>query len=226
MNTNIIFLIVAFLGSTFQATVHAKSTTCSVTYTSAPTAVSESESIGHLLSFEAQQNDRRAVELLWIVSGEFPLAYYQVQSSIDGRNWNDKEKVFVEDNTKKQYTSVDRSASRYPNDQTIFYRLIMVDDTETQYFSDIRPVRLQSKASNEFQVFPNPDNGVFQINLPIIPQGECEVLITNTKGEVVHRQIVDNKTGTINLNELTAGNYWLGMMTPQKVYTQKLVLMD
>lgn len=222
MNTNIILLTALFLSSTLYSLVHAK--TYPLPTSTTPTHSEMAVWNSHLLSFEAQQNNQRAVELLWIVNGTFPLAYYQIQSSIDGRNWSDKEKVMVDDPQKKQYVSLDRSASRYPNDQTIFYRLVMVDETETLYFSAIRPVRLQSKASNEFKVFPNPENGVYQINLPIIPQGNCEVLITNTKGEVVHRQIVDNQTGTIDLNDLTAGNYWLGMMTPQKVYTQKLVL--
>jgi len=66
---------------------------------------------------------------------------------------------------------------------------------------------------NEFQLYPNPNDGRFWLSLQGKPQGALQVRIFNVLGQEVHRQEVDFLSGkilqTFDFQNVVNGIYWL-----------------
>jgi hypothetical protein len=72
-----------------------------------------------------------------------------------------------------------------------------------------------------FNIYPVPNHGIF--TLDITDSGVRKIVITNTLGQVVHDQIVDQK-GTINISHLPSGMYFVSLRDNNKNLQTKKVL--
>lgn len=77
-----------------------------------------------------------------------------------------------------------------------------------------------------FNVYPNPSNGTFVIDMPEAG-GEVSVVVTDMFGKVVASQIADNSNARINmsLDQLASGSYILKVEAGDKVYREKITLL-
>lgn len=78
-------------------------------------------------------------------------------------------------------------------------------------------------------VFPNPTTGIINIKITNLSTGEYTIDLIGQAGEVV--MLIDNGTSarkiyerTVNLTDLPSTIYYLRLKTPEKTYTQKLIL--
>lgn len=80
-----------------------------------------------------------------------------------------------------------------------------VDSVVVQFGTDIAGIN----GSGAVTLFPNPSNGVFQVNVNLATSTDITVFITNTLGEVVATKTVSGiQNGRIDMNvELAAGAY-------------------
>jgi hypothetical protein len=81
---------------------------------------------------------------------------------------------------------------------------------------------------NEFQLYPNPNDGRFYLSLQGEPQGRLQVRIFNVLGQEVHRQEVDfssRKTLQIfDFQNVVNGIYWLKIQGGRGAVTQPFVV--
>ncbi|HRD39000.1 MAG TPA: T9SS type A sorting domain-containing protein, partial [Bacteroidia bacterium] len=75
-------------------------------------------------------------------------------------------------------------------------------------------------ANNSFNVFPNPNNGKFMIELP----ADAQVEITNTLGEVVFSQLMKKGNQNINLASSSKGIYFIKVGINGKSTTNKIIV--
>jgi hypothetical protein len=81
--------------------------------------------------------------------------------------------------------------------------------------------------NNNFQVFPNPSSGIFEIQLgENIITSSCHLEVINTPGEKIIQRSVheDEKKITLNLSDLPKGCYLLQLSNEQGKFTRKLIV--
>ncbi|NOX48639.1 MAG: T9SS type A sorting domain-containing protein [Chlorobi bacterium] len=79
------------------------------------------------------------------------------------------------------------------------------------------------------QIYPNPGNGVFKLELGFLQSATIEYRVYDLLGNVVANEEVsinDKATHTINLNGQPEGVYFLNIMSGGRSYIRKLVLRD
>lgn len=177
-----------------------------------------------LIAFTAEQSAHGGTELQWKVSEQYELLHYVVQSSTDGQHWTTLETIKATNRTQQEYYLTDRK--KYRTATAVYYRLQMVDLDGTTYLSENRIVHVKEQQFAELTVFPNPSNGQFQINLPRLLDSEYIIKIVSLNGQVLHEQTANDNTLQINLQHLSAGTYWMNIISATDAMTQKLVLTE
>lgn len=78
-------------------------------------------------------------------------------------------------------------------------------------------------------VYPNPNNGKFNVELNLNEAGDTELVVINSVGQIVHRRYlgqIDTHTETeLDINNLTPGVYQLHVMTNGKSTTVKITVL-
>lgn len=75
----------------------------------------------------------------------------------------------------------------------------------------------------ELSIYPNPNNGVFTINIPTNKQ--AEIMITDINGRVLYKEQVANKEKyTINISNKPNGIYMLQLTTAEGIYHTKVLV--
>ena len=86
---------------------------------------------------------------------------------------------------------------------------------------------LQSVKKNEFSIFPNPNNGNFDISFNEM-RGNCNIKIFNILGsKIFERNLInplENKTESIALGHITSGNYLIQLADNQNVVTRNFIV--
>ncbi|MGH1437393.1 MAG: T9SS type A sorting domain-containing protein [Lewinella sp.] len=177
-------------------------------------------------SFTAQ-TDRAGVLLKWQTAKEENNDYFQIEHSIDGRNFSTLGKVEGNGTTNNfsNYTFLDEKPAAGIN----YYRLKQVDYDGAFEYSDIASAQF-GDGSATVVVYPNPFSDQLTLSLPtgsdINDRASNPVLkITNLHGQVVRQEvIVSTPNYSLNLGDLVAGTYILQVYQDGLVRTtQRLV---
>jgi len=82
--------------------------------------------------------------------------------------------------------------------------------------------------NNGLTVYPNPTNGVFNIELMNTNSDKINLNITNILGETVYQTQETNInsvfTKQVNLQNLAAGTYFIQLISADKIYTDKIII--
>ena len=80
-------------------------------------------------------------------------------------------------------------------------------------------------ANASFSVYPNPSNGVFNVELPVTA-GKVTVLVTDLFGKVVATQQADGSNGKLQilLTDLAAGNYVIKITSGDDIFRSKITI--
>jgi hypothetical protein len=169
-----------------------------------------------LQSFDLQQTEK-GVLLTWVTTTEANSDHFEIQHSINAKNWSDIGKVVAagESAMTNKYSFTDVDAVNGQN----YYRLKMVDKDNTYAFSRINSIRMNSGLGI---IYPNPATESITLaidNLKTISSLE----IFDVKGTRVLKtsKLFSNK---INVERLTAGTYLVKItQTSGAVIVQKIV---
>lgn len=82
---------------------------------------------------------------------------------------------------------------------------------------DASTLTIQSHENNqnEFVIFPNPTNGIFELNLPNHETANNSLAIFSITGKLVYQQEITDPHSTLNLTHLKSGIYVLKYMNQQ-----------
>lgn len=159
--------------------------------------------------------DRNTVDIDWKTSNEQKLSRYEVQHSIDHKNFVTIGKLDAKHALERynHYSFTHTSPVLGFN----YYRLKMINTDGSFDYSGIRTVNVKEK---EIRFAPNPfDN---QITISGI-ETEATVVITNLIGETVLSTLVTGNAGTIETSNLPAGTYIVIIKTENSTFAEKLI---
>jgi hypothetical protein len=179
-----------------------------------------------LLSFEGTYSGN-GVDLSWTTASETNNDYFTLERCGNGVNF---EPIAIIDgagnsNTTLQYQYTDS----YPLSGINYYRLKQTDFSGQFSYSHIESVDVGSLLTSELNLYPNPNDGNFQLQINGEKNESYVLVIRDISGkEQFSRQIYasgKNHLETIYLNnELNAGTYLITVTSTTESGTRKLVI--
>ncbi len=157
-----------------------------------------------LLSFSGRK-DGRANVLDWTTASEMNNDYFTVERSIDGQNFHDVAYVDGAGNSNVENSYFARD--EHPFSGINYYRLKQTDFDGQMKYSDV--VAINNDPVSEFQVFPNPTDGILTVALPETPDESVKAVVRNAVGQLVLLVDVKSRTSVIDVSQLTAGVYFI-----------------
>jgi fibronectin-binding autotransporter adhesin len=169
-----------------------------------------------LLSFSAELNENKAVDITWVTATEINNDYFEVEHSLDAIRFNKIETVQGAGNSTETlyYGTVDYR----PNVGVNYYRLKQVDFDGTYAYSDVVLVNLEDRI-NSIRVYPNPTKDMLTVESSI--GGLLSVYDAQMK-LVKNVDLVDTLT-TIDLDNLGNGIYTVTLVGDDKTHLFKVV---
>ncbi len=87
-------------------------------------------------------------------------------------------------------------------------------------------VSIKSIENNEISIFPNPSNGIFNLEFKNLQASArpCSVSIIDITGKTIKQLSVINNQLSIDLSNSQKGIYFINIKTGAKIYTQKIII--
>ena len=180
----------------------------------------------NLLNFTAQKQGNNATLVQWKTSSEINTHYFDVERSNDAINFQFLGKVNAAGNssTEISYSFTDNQPLRGIN----YYRLKQVDIGGHLTYSPARLVRFDEPNGGLIKYYPNPTNGILNIEIPQSMQQEAMVInISNAEGvmmDQVKRQSNSTTLLMIDMKRFAKGTYFIQVKTNTTNSTQRIVL--
>ncbi len=164
-----------------------------------------------LISFNGTAKNADAL-LLWSTANETNNKGFEVERSIDGKNFTriDFVKGAINSNVTQKYSYTDREV--FANSKTVYYRLKQVDmDGKFEYTKTIT-INSEKANNTNIVVYPNPINDVLNIEMESFTNTSAKLVITDLAGKKVKETTLNvnegiNKFTIDNLGELNSGAY-------------------
>lgn len=81
---------------------------------------------------------------------------------------------------------------------------------------------INEKQLADFKLFPNPSNGLFEIELPQEYTIDTDIVVLDLTGRILHSTSSTSKSFQLNLTDLSAGNYIVKVVNDNKVITKNI----
>ena len=171
-----------------------------------------------LLDFQATSVNN-SVQLTWATSSEINNSHFIVEKSLDGKSWEYVGSVAGSGSASSEnnYSLVDAK----PLEGVSYYRLGQVDYDGTVTWYEPVSVRLTSDKFILGQLYPQPANGVLNLNLASTVDGHATLIVNDMLG----RQIVKKglalfsgaNTVQVETKNLASGKYLLEIISDEGV---------
>ncbi|WP_374760241.1 choice-of-anchor Q domain-containing protein [Dyadobacter pollutisoli] len=152
------------------------------------------------ISFSARRNDASQVVLNWRVN-EWAVSHYQIERSLDARNFTPAGILAAQGDGIMEYTFTDPT----PVLQQIYYRIRQTDLDGSYSYSRILSV---SGIDGEFTAFPNPVGGRLTVQVGKRYIGS-RLKLMNISGVVLQEITVKQQSLTLDLDKYASGVYLL-----------------
>ena len=169
-----------------------------------------------LVKFAAQK-DKSATKLTWTTATELNNAFYAIERSADGKDFEKIGEVSGYGNSQRMrdYAFMDEKPSGSVN----YYRLRQVDFNGKETVSKTVSVNFDKTAS--IKVYPAIASD--KINVEINSDGAADLTIVNLAGQVMKTQKVENTEGVlpINISDLPNGSYIIRLVSKNGEMTKR-----
>jgi hypothetical protein len=160
--------------------------------------------------FKARVEAIDRVVLEWNTLNEQNNARFEIQRSVDGRNFQTigTVKGGGSGHTAYKYGFIDRGVDELET-EVIYYRLRQVDADGKSTLSKVATVILQPSRIAEVKIWPNPSEGLIQVQLINAPARPVKATVYNANGQVVVSADLLKANNEINLRGKNKGTYFI-----------------
>jgi hypothetical protein len=182
----------------------------------------------NLINFTANKLNPSAVSLFFTTGSELNSDRFEIEKSNDGSLFSIINTLTAKGNssTNNNYKTIDHDA--FKNNNTIYYRLKMIDmDGSFQYSNiislnkdEVAPITLSSIA-------PNPSNGEMTLTLLSGFAQQSKIEILDLKGSIIYTLdkilIAGENSISVNINSINNGIYFIRLTSENEVKYFKIV---
>ncbi len=171
-----------------------------------------------LINYDAKLINEKVVENVWQTENEVGCSHYNIQKSPDGVGFETIGKVLA---GKNNYSFND-ILTNYSLQNTLFYRLQIIDKNGSYTYSPIKRIQLNGKQRSVI-IYPNPAKEFISIEAKSIKQ----IKIIDNLGRVVLSRVFDADVmnASINISALHKGFYAVQVMDKAgEIRTEKLIV--
>ncbi|MCO6498775.1 MAG: T9SS type A sorting domain-containing protein [Vicingus serpentipes] len=181
-----------------------------------------------LISFEANTNGNH-VELMWVTGSEINNAYFTIERSTDGKEW---EEVLTTNGAGNSNQVVEYFETDYnPLNGVSYYRLRQTDFDGIYKYFNIVPVKFIKNSNGNISLFPNPLNSGETVTIEFtgIETHEFLIVMRDVTGkEFYSKMMVNIENGTLvgvpTETDIPAGIYIITATSENQIYSQKLLI--
>lgn len=172
----------------------------------------------NLLAYPADNKIQLEWQLSHVDPLKEPITHFDILRSSDARSWTTIASVpFTEGQVFYNYTD-----SLFKTEDN-WYRIEAYNFDKIYTISDVRHIYMKSQWNVKPQIYPNPATDILNIdfsnnNKPL------QVNIIDVSGKVLKTFIIDQNQNTIDISSLTAGQYFLMIMTDDETFYHKLLV--
>jgi DNA-directed RNA polymerase beta' subunit len=160
----------------------------------------------------------------WTTAEEINSATYEVQKSVDAKNWNTIAYVMaaVNSSSTSNYSYKDKELTS----SLIYYRIKEVDQNGSITYTSIRSIRTETSASLNNIKIENSEHTVF-IQFQQQVKGNVMIRFISLSGQILTQQVVNQPVGqlTLNANSNLKGNYIVSVSNGQDVAIAKQIIL-
>lgn len=80
---------------------------------------------------------------------------------------------------------------------------------------------------NNVLIFPNPSNGLFNIDIDLIKAQNVNICIVNSLGKIIYQNKysnIKNKISEVDLTDIAEGVYFISVITEESIFTNKVTI--
>ncbi len=197
------------------------SSSAGVTAQTAPTCASLPVEI----SYFRVKTHTEGVKLSWETASEVENKGFEIEHSIDTRNW------VTLDFVPGQGTSFETQNYSFLHHQPVnginYYRLKQIDYDGAFEYSEMKSVMvIDSDGQPKFQVFPNPvKNGAFNLYLPEVEVVNGSMQLLDYSGRMIWETVLYENQTIINTDNLISGTYLIRVQHEGKIFWERLVIL-
>lgn len=169
------------------------------------------------------------VQLAWSTASERNSAYFEVQRSANGLQFENLKQVPAQggSTSRRGYESLDA----HPLAGQSYYRLCLVDLDGTFAYSPVATVRFGTTTGPaRLTLYPNPGTGSsFRLATQNVPAGPATVRVYDLQGRLVSQHTVDFAQPNLAIQSaqiLAAGMYVVTVQTNVGLFTQRLIVQE
>lgn len=172
-------------------------------------------------------SQEHSIGLKWITAWEETNEGFEVQRSIDGRNYEVIDFVDGYGNSliTQEYIYEDKTVEKGIE---YYYRLRQLDYNGNFGFSPVITAKIDTDKAKVGNFYPNPTNGITNVNYTSNTNEELVVSVFNITGQELLQETRNVTEGLNNLNfnfaKLDSGTYFVRLQTDENIQYQTIVI--
>ena len=164
------------------------------------------------VSFKGQAQENNTL-LTWTTASENRNDHFEVERSLDAKNFEMVQTLASKGNQGGQYSFIDAQANQFG--KVIYYRLKQVDIDGSATYSNTVVVSFNNKGIVVGSLFPVPCHDVLNANISASNSGKAIVRVSDISGKEVSTQIFNLNKGSnmieLNTTQLPSGMYFMNI---------------
>ena len=142
-----------------------------------------------IINYQLLIINENKVENIWTTANEINVSHFNIERSVDGKNFETIGKADAKNKASNEYSFYDNQL-KFTNDKLMFYyRLQSVDNDGKINYSAIKTITFKQQILSEsFTVSPNPTTGNIVINLVSNFNKKVTFKLSNIIGETLLQQ--------------------------------------
>ncbi|MEJ7681474.1 MAG: T9SS type A sorting domain-containing protein [Segetibacter sp.] len=179
-----------------------------------------------LTDIKAYQIDK-GIQVDWTAHAEINIDHYEVEKSVDGRQFEKVNVVIAENNSAvaPSYGWFDTNVSTGSN----FYRIKVIEKSGAVKYSAVVKVNI-AEGNRNITIFPNPVKGnVIQVHLSNVEKGRYAVVLYNNLGQNLYSGTIEHTTGSgtykiLSGRLISKGPYTLQITKGDTCITERVIV--
>jgi Secretion system C-terminal sorting domain len=176
-----------------------------------------------LTNFTATKN-KNITNINWNTLSETGNKGFEVESSVDGRNFTSLAFVPSQGNSKNNYAIIDKA----PKVGINYYRLKQIDMDGRFIYSSIATVKFEKNDVTNFSFFPNPAKDILKINIGVIENENATIKLMNTLGQTLILKTINKSASSslirFDISTMASGVYYLEVKNGTNNSVEKVVI--